>query len=54
MSKDLIKAYIITINDLEIALRTCGLFNFKRRRELENLIKEYEFAIEEIRSVKKC
>ena len=42
MTKELKEAYKITINDLEIATRSCGLFDFKQRKEYRNLIKEYE------------
>jgi hypothetical protein len=33
MTEELKEAYRITIYDLEIALRNCGLFEFKSRRE---------------------
>jgi len=39
---ELKEAYIITIDDLEIAIRSCGLFDFKQRKEYRTLIKEYE------------
>ena len=41
-NKDLKEAYRITINDLEIAIRRCGLFDFKERRMYRKELKEYE------------
>lgn len=41
-NKDLKKAYRITINDIEIAIRSCGLFDFKERRMYKKELKEYE------------
>ena len=32
-NKDLKEAYRITINDLEIAIRSCRLFDFKQKKE---------------------
>ena len=40
--KEIKEAYRITINDLEIAIRSCGLFDFKERKEYRKLIKEYQ------------
>tara|TARA_R110002073_G_scaffold142403_1_gene294258 strand:+ start:325 stop:492 length:168 start_codon:yes stop_codon:yes gene_type:complete len=40
--EELKEAYSITIDDLEIAIRSCGLFDFKQRKEYRKLIKEYE------------
>ena len=40
--EELKEAYSITIDDLEIAVRSCGLFDFKQRKEYRKLIKEYE------------
>jgi hypothetical protein len=45
MSEELKEAYITTIDDLEIAIRSCGLFEFKKLKEYRNLIKEYESKI---------
>jgi hypothetical protein len=45
MSEELKEAYITTIDDLEIAIRNCGLFEFKKLKEYRNLIKEYESKI---------
>lgn len=45
MDKDLREAYKTTLDDLEIALRNCGLFEFKARREYTELIKEYEYKL---------
>jgi len=42
MTKELKEAYIVTINDLEIAIRRCGLFEFKRRNEYKTELKKYE------------
>ena len=42
MTEELKEAYSITISDLEIAIRSCGLFDFKQKKEYRNLIKKYE------------
>ena len=44
-TKGLKEAYKITINDLEIAIRRCGLFEFKQRRIYQNELKEYEIKL---------
>ncbi len=41
-NEELKEAYRITIDDLEIAIRSCGSFEFKQRKEYYNLIKEYK------------
>jgi hypothetical protein len=45
MTKKMKEAYRITIYDLEIAVLNCGLFEFKKRKEYNELIKEYENKI---------
>ena len=42
MNDKLKKAYVITINDLEIAIRNCGIFDFKSHRKYTKLLKYYE------------
>lgn len=36
------EAYNQTINDLEIAIRNCGLFEFKQRRIYKKELEHYE------------
>tara|TARA_R110000772_G_scaffold17946_3_gene50135 strand:+ start:223017 stop:223172 length:156 start_codon:yes stop_codon:yes gene_type:complete len=42
------KAYLETINDLEIEIRNTGLFQFKKRRRLEKFLENYEKKLEEL------
>jgi hypothetical protein len=53
MSEELKEAYLTTIDDLEIAIRNCGLFEFKQINEYRNLIKEYESKIYDLSRIKK-
>jgi hypothetical protein len=52
MSDDLIQAYHTTITDLEIAIESCGFFQFSARRRLEVTIKEFEDKINKLTVLK--
>lgn len=41
----MVNAYKKTIEDLEIELRTCGLFSFKRKKYLKKEIEYYEYLL---------
>ena len=45
MNEAMIKAYSITITDLEIELNNSGIFDFFKQRRLKSQIREFEDKI---------
>lgn len=49
--KNMKDAYDLTISDLEIELRFCGIFEFKRRQYLIKQISHYEKLYEQLKEL---